>query len=139
LRLFARLALTVSRGRGKRCMIQTGDPSQRVIEALRSGRPLPILQQILDERAESGFPPVGDIIAVEVADPDGPAPPDADALLREAAAGATVLGPAPGPSGSRWLIQGADLRRARILLRSAVQSLRDAGARVRVDVDPIDL
>lgn len=139
LRLFARLALTVSRGRGKRCMIQTGDPRQRVIEAIRSGRPLPILEQILEERADSSFPPVGDIIAVEVAGPEGPAPADADAILRRTVAGATILGPAPGPSGSRWLIQGANLRRTRILLRPAVQSMRDAGARVRVDVDPVDL
>ena len=139
LRLFARLALTVRRGRGKRCMIQTGDPRQRVIEALRSGRPFPILEQILGERADSSFPPVGDIIAVEVAGLDDSAPLDGDAILRQTAAEATILGPAPGPAGSRWLIQGADLRRTRILLRPAVQTLRDAGAKVRVDVDPIDL
>jgi len=139
LRLFARLALTVRRGRGKRCMIQTGDPRQRVIEALRSGRPFPILEQILGERADSSFPPVGDIIAVEVAGLDDSVSLDADAILRQTAAEATILGPAPGPAGSRWLIQDADLRRTRILLRPAVQTLRDAGAKVRVDVDPIDL
>jgi hypothetical protein len=60
-------------------------------------------------------------------------------VLRAAVADATVLGPAPGPIGERWLIQGADLHRTRILLRSAVQILRDGGARVRVDADPIDL
>jgi hypothetical protein len=60
-------------------------------------------------------------------------------VLRAAAVDATVLGPAPGPVGERWLIQGTDLHRTRILLRSAVQTLRDAGARIRVDADPIDL
>jgi primosomal protein N' (replication factor Y) len=134
LRLLARLALTVQRGRGKRCMVQTGDPHHPVIEALRFGKPFPFLDEVLAERAATQFPPVGEIIAIEAVEAE-----DADAVVRAAAEGATVLGPAPGPMGDRWLIQGADLHRTRILLRSAVQSLRDAGARVRIDADPVDL
>ena len=134
LRLLVRLALTVQRGRGKRCIVQTGDPRQPVIEALRSGVPFPFLDDVLAQRASTGFPPIGEIIAIESSGSD-----NADTVLRAAAVDATVLGPAPGPVGERWLVQGTDLHRTRILLRSAVQTLRDAGARIRVDADPIDL
>lgn len=115
-------------------MVQTGDPHHPVIEALRFGKPFPFLDEVLAERAATRFPPVGEIIAIEAVEAE-----DADAVVRAAAEGATVLGPAPGPMGDRWLIQGADLHRTRILLRPAVQSLRDAGARVRIDADPVDL
>jgi hypothetical protein len=37
------------------------------------------------------------------------------------------------------LIQGHDLARVRLRLRSAVRRLRDGGFRVRIDVDPVDL
>ena len=40
---------------------------------------------------------------------------------------------------TRWLLQGADLTDAKVRLRPLVRTLRDAGHRVRVDVDPIDL
>ncbi len=64
----------------------------------------------------------------------------ADELLRGAVGTAgRVLGPAPTRRGLRWLIQGGDLGAAKDALRMAVQSLRDGGGTVRVDVDPIDL
>ncbi len=115
-------------------MAQTALPEHPVVAALRSGHPMPYLREELRLRGEEGFPPMGELIAVDVAD----APGDADAELRRAVA-AEVHGPAETSEGTRWLVQGPDLREAKIRLRGLVQSWRDAGARVRVDVDPIDL
>jgi hypothetical protein len=39
----------------------------------------------------------------------------------------------------RWLIQGKNLDPARLALRPVLSTLRNKGAKVRVDVDPIDL
>ncbi|MEA3501924.1 MAG: hypothetical protein U9R47_04055, partial [Actinomycetota bacterium] len=91
------------------------------------------MNEVLRRREESGFPPVGDLIALETDAVDaGPA-------LIEAAGDAMLLGPAKEGSRERWLIQGRDLAAVRLRLRSAVQHLRDGGARVRVDADPVDL
>jgi primosomal protein N' (replication factor Y) len=134
LRLVARLAGKVRPGSGNRCMVQTGMPDHEVIAALRSGHPMPFLRSELGHREGDGFPPMGELVAIDVREvPDG-----ADAALRETV-GAGVHGPAATPEGMRWLLQGSDLREAKIRLRGLVQRWRDAGARVRVDVDPIDL
>jgi primosomal protein N' (replication factor Y) len=142
LRLFARLAGVVGRGSGRRTMIQTTQPDHRVIEALRSGHPSSLMATIATEREEAGFPPAGDLLAIDVT---GPAE-RVDAELRATVGDeGTALGPAPvrgqGQVGdtSRWLIQGRDLHQVRIRLRSAVQRWRDAEIRVRIDADPIDL
>jgi len=134
LRLVARLAGKVKPGAGNRCLVQTGVPGHAVIAALRGGHPLPFLRAELDRRSIEGFPPTGELIAIDVKNtPDG-----ADGALREAV-GDGVHGPAPSGEGTRWLIQGSDLREPKIRLRRLVQQWRDTGARVRVDVDPIDL
>ena len=78
---------------------------------------------------------MGELIAIDVRD----APAGFGEHLTRAAGDAVVLGPAGTPDGERWLVQGSDLRHIRIRLRSLVQGWRDAGARVRVDADPIDL
>lgn len=135
LRTLVRLAQTVERGRGHRCVVQTSDPHQAVIAALRSGRSEAFLSDQAQRRRRAGFPPFGELIALEVADIDG-----ADDVVRSSLEGlATVHGPARVGERDRWLITGHDLSRARLALRRGVGTMRDRGARVRVDVDPIDL
>ncbi len=136
LRTMARVALTVDRGRGHRCLIQTGQYRHRVFEALRSGRPTDLLRDLLSEREDGGFPPVTELMAIEIT---GPAP-EADAELRSAAgAGIGVHGPAPSGEAIRWLVSGNDLRPLKVLLRGQVQRWRDGGAKVRIDADPVRL
>jgi len=133
LRLLARAVLAAGPGRGRRAVIQTSLPDHPVFTALKHGDPVPFLRDTLAARASSGFPPVGELIAIEADDES------ATGVLEGAAGEATLLGPAPEGERFRWLIQGRDLSGVRIRLRPAVQQLRDAGTRVRVDVDPVDL
>lgn len=136
LRVLTRLAGIVPFGRGKRLMVQTSQPNHPVISALRRGDPIEFLEAELIKREELGFPPVGELIVLEVRDGGL----EDDVLIKEAVGGdATVYGPAPAPRGSRWLIQGDRLSAVRTRLRPAVQRLRDGGAAVRVDADPLDL
>ncbi len=135
LRTLARVALTVQRGRGRRCLVQTSQPGHRVYDTLRHGRPLGLLRTLLSERDAAGFPPVTQLLAVEVVGP----PDDADATLRSMAAEATVMGPAPAGEGQRWLVSGRDLRALKLRMRTVVQAWRDGGARVRIDADPVRL
>jgi primosomal protein N' (replication factor Y) len=136
LRLFGRVVALAGRGRGRRAIVQTALPGSAVVEALRRGDPIAFLEQELVSRAELGFPPSGELIALEVrAAPDG-----ADADLRETVGDrATILGPSEGDEDLRWLVQGRDLGGARIALRGLVHRWREGGSRVRVDADPIDL
>ena len=133
LRLLARLALSVRAGRGRRCLVQTAMPDEPVIETLRSGRPLPFQRAVVREREDWGFPPVGEMIAVETSGAGG------EIDVATLAPNATVLGPAATDTGQRWLIQGSELRDVRIRLRTVVQDLRDRGVTVRIDADPLDL
>jgi primosomal protein N' (replication factor Y) len=136
LRTLARVATTVGRGRGRRCLVQTAQPGHRVFEALRRGRPLPLLEALLEERRAVGYPPAGELMAVEIAGD----PRSADIELRAAAAaGIDVHGPAPAGARARWLVSGGDLRPLKLALRPVVQSWRDRGIRVRIDVDPVRL
>jgi primosomal protein N' (replication factor Y) len=135
LRLLVRLAQTVTKGSGSRCVIQTADPNQPVVAALVHGRSQDFLLTELALRRRFGFPPVGSLIAIETDELD-----DATGLLLEAVAPhASVLGPATVGERKRWLIQDRDLDAARLALRPVVSALRSKGAKVRVDVDPIDL
>ena len=134
LRVVARLAGKVERRSGNRTMVQTSMPDHPAIAALRSGHPMEFLRAEIARRSAAGFPPTGELMAIDVRN----APDGADTALREAG-GSVVRGPASAGEGMRWLLEGSDLREVKIRLRSLVQSWRDAGARVRVDVDPIDL
>jgi primosomal protein N' len=133
LRLLVRLARTVTKGRGHRCLVQTSDIGQPVVEALRSGGFDEFLAAEMLSRQRFGFPPEGQLIAVEIGDIE------TEDVLAPLAETADVLGPADLPDRKRWLIQGRDLTNAKVSLRAIVGRLRDRGARVRVDVDPIDL
>lgn len=133
LRLLVRAVLAAKPGRGRRAVVQTSVASHIVFEALRSGDPVPFMEGVIVGREGTGFPPVGELIAVET---DAF---DSAHLFGEAAGKASLLGPARERERDRWLIQGRDLTRVRMRLRGAVRQLRDAGFRVRVDADPMDL
>ena len=136
LRLLARVAAAAGPGRGRRVVVQTADPGHPALEALRRADPLPLLANEAQARAVAGFPPSGEIIALEAAG----APEAADEELRAVVAGrGEVHGPAVRGGRSRWLLQGRDLHGARVMLRRLVQDWRDREVRVRVDADPIDL
>lgn len=135
LRLLARVAETVGRGTGRRCLVQTGRPDDPVIAALRHGDPMKFLDQTVTERNATRLPPIGDVLVVEL---DGSTA--VDGRLRNLASDrADVFGPAERAGRYRWLVQGDDLRQLKIGLRRLVQEWRDAGRRVRIDVDPVDL
>ena len=133
LRLLARATLTARPGRGRRALVQTSLADHRVFDALRSGNPMDFMTETLRRREESGFPPIGDLIALET---DAT---DAGPTFMEAAGEVGMLGPAKEGDRERWLIQARDLSAVRLRLRSAVQQVRDGGARVRVDADPVEL
>ena len=135
-RLMARVVAAAGPGRGRRAMVQTADPAHPAIEALRRADPAGLIEAEVRTRAALGFPPHGELLVVEM---EG-APAGADRALREAVAGrGSVLGPADRGGRVRWLVQGRELRQARLAMRGLVQDWRDAGARVRIDADPIDL
>jgi primosomal protein N' len=95
-----------------------------------------MLEADLADRAALGLPPGGELLVVEAGDP----PERADDALREAVgARAEVHGPADARGRTRWLVQGRDLRSARIALRGVVHEWRERGTRVRIDADPLDL
>jgi primosomal protein N' len=134
LRILARLVGSVQRGKGSRTILQTSSPEAPLLAALRRGQPLPYLEMTLGERARNGFPPATEMMALEVRD-EGL---ELATSLLEDLAGNMILGRVETERGLRWLIQG-DLGAIRPGLRVAAQKLRDSGATVRIDVDPIDL
>lgn len=134
LRVLARLAGLIPFGEGRRLMVQTVDPRHPVIQALVSGDPLPFLRREISTRARLGLPPAGEVVVLEVS--EGTA---VEMLERVTGSDVTVLGPAVRQGRERWLVQGPDLGRFKRALRPLVQRLRDGGATVRIDVDPLDL
>jgi primosomal protein N' (replication factor Y) len=133
LRILVRAVLAAKPGRGRRAVVQTSLPRHPVFDALRNGDPITFMEAVIARRQETGFPPVGELIALET---DAF---DAAEQLEEASGTATLLGPAREGERDRWLIQGRDLTRVRMRLRGVVRHLRDGGFRVRVDADPVDL
>lgn len=134
LRILARLVGSVGRSRGYRTMLQTSDPGSGLISALRRGEPIPYLEEVLARRARDGFPPASEMMAIEAR---GVPPATVTGALQELAVG-MVMGPVEANDRHRWLLQG-DLRQVKQGLRKTLQKLRDGGATIRVDADPIDL
>ena len=135
LRSLARVAAVVGSGSGHRTIVQTSNPEHPVLQALRRGEVLPFLQAELEQRAAFGFPPVGDLIVLECRN----CPERAGRDLVERLPDAAILGPAETERGTRWLLQAKDLAGTRNELRKIAGEWRDAGASLRIDVDPIDL
>jgi primosomal protein N' len=136
LRLLARAVAAAGPGRGRRAIVQTADPGHSVIEALRRGDPVEFIKADAARRASMGFPPGGEVVALEAS--GLPAGAEVD-LVAEVGSRAEVLGPARSGDGLRWLLQGRDLTAARTVLRGVVGRWRESGARIRVDSDPIEL
>lgn len=136
LRTLVRVALTVARGRGRRALVQTGQPDHRALGALRSGHPIEYLRALGEERARDMLPPSGQLIAVEITGNTEQATEDLSQLASD---GVQIHGPESGGGRTRWFLRGENLQSARIRLRPLVQSWRDAGLRVRIDADPVDL
>ncbi len=135
-RTLVRVCATVAKGRGRRCLIQTGQPDHRALGVLRNGHPLAYLAELTQERERDGLPPATELLAVEVSGDASAQAPDMDGLAAE---GIVVHGPELGAGRTRWFLQGNSLQSARILLRAVVQRWRDQGLKVRIDADPIDL
>ena len=136
LRLLARAVAAAGTGRGRRALVQTAEPGHPVVEALRRGDPVGFVRLDAEHRASMGFPPGGEVVAVEAVG----LPAGVDSELAESIGSrAEVHGPAPAGAGARWLLQGRDLAAARTVLRGVVSRWREGGARVRVDADPIEL
>jgi len=136
LRILSRVAATVRRGRGHRCVVQTRVADHRVLSALRSGRSDDLVAKWMDERSAEQLPPVGELVAIELRDP----PDGVDDDIRSAAGDrVAVFGPAESRDRLRWLVQAPDLRPFKIRLRHHAQSWRDRGAMLRVDSDPLDV
>lgn len=137
LRILARLAGRVRRGTGHRLLVQTSMPDQPLVTALRRGEPSEFLRAEMEQRRQMGYPPVQELMVVEVRG-ESPATAEAD-LAALADEGVAVMGPARRGEGLRWLVQGQTLGGFKLELRPLVQRWRDAGATVRIDVDPLDL
>jgi primosomal protein N' (replication factor Y) len=120
----------------ERTLIQVLSPSAPGIQALREGDAEAFIRAELVDRKALGFPPCGAIIVVEVRD----GPPDTERRMAEVGSNQVhVFGPHDSADGARWLIQGADLRHAKTKLREVADWLRRQGAKLRIDVDPLDL
>lgn len=136
LRILARVAGRVSRGRGHRLILQTSMPDQPLVQALRRGDPLEFLEVELAERERLGYPPARELLVIETRGESD----DVDGDIRRVADDrSTVMGPALTHDSRRWLVQGPQLGRFKTALRPVVQRWRDSGVAVRVDVDPLDL
>jgi primosomal protein N' (replication factor Y) len=135
LRILARLANSVEPGHGRRMMAQTSLPDAPLVSALRRGDPMPLLEELLAERARLGLPPASEMLAIEVRGEESPSRFDTDLRGLQPP---TLLGPAPAAQGWRWLLQGP-LGALKPGLRPLVQRWRESGATVRIDADPIDL
>lgn len=139
LRVLARLAGRVERGRGRRLILQTSLPDQPLVVALRRGNPLEFLDQELTQRQRLGYPPATEMMVVETRGKDADGDGDVDGDLRRVADETVrILGPASTSRSHRWLIEGR-LGGYKLALRPLVQRWRDSDITVRIDADPIDL
>jgi primosomal protein N' (replication factor Y) len=136
IRLLVRVAATVARGTGRRCLVQTGQPQHRGLDALRSGHPIEFLNALNRERERDHLPPAASLIAIEVVGDTTAQSDDLEVLVSDTV---QVHGPETGGGRTRWFVQGDSIHGSRIQLRSIVQRWRDANLKVRIDADPIDL
>lgn len=136
LRIMARAVAAAGAGRGRRGVVQTMQPEHPVIGALVGADPVPYLRAEGKARSAIGFPPGAEVLVVEAT---GLEPSRIDELAHRVGPRGTVHGPSIASDRTRWYVQGRDLASARVVIRSLVGEWREAGVRVRVDADPIDL
>lgn len=136
LRILARLAGRVRKGRGHRMIVQTSLPDQPLVTALRRGSPLEFLDAEIAARRNLGYPPSTEMMVVEVRGDHSSVDTDLRSVGDDSV---SIMGPAATVDSHRWLIQGSGLGGYKLALRPLVQRWRDSGITVRIDVDPIDL
>lgn len=133
--LLARVAGSLGGRRGQRMIIQTADPQHPVFRALQKGDPAVFLEEELALRRRLGLPPAGEMILLRAGGAADYSP--LEEAMRDLPAGAAAHGPAEEADGGvRWLLQGTNLDPLRERLRPAIARIREAGGRVRADVDP---
>ncbi|HUG74804.1 MAG TPA: hypothetical protein VMM81_03920, partial [Acidimicrobiia bacterium] len=136
LRTIARAVLAAGRGGGRRAVVQTLQPDHPAVVALRRGDAIEFLGDEARRRAALGFPPGGEVMVVEAS---GLPAERRDQLTEVIGGRAVVHGPTIVDDTARWYVQGPDLRAAKVVVRPLVGEWREAGVRIRVDADPIDL
>jgi primosomal protein N' (replication factor Y) len=144
-------------GRGRapgEVLVQTCTPEHPAIAAIATGDTATFVKRELAERRETGYPPFSRLVTLLVWGPDEG---DVERAARELAAhagaaagplGVTVLGPAPHAlarlrNQHRWhlLLKGGDAAKVRAAAAAALawaDTPGRRGAKVAVDVDPID-
>ncbi|WP_018935872.1 primosomal protein N' [Thioalkalivibrio sp. ALJ24] len=156
LQLIVQAAGRAGRGEsGGRVLLQTGHPEHPLIRGLDADDYTAMVRPLLDERADSGFPPFGHLALVRVEAADA-ATAEARAgelavPLRQAAApGVRVLGPAPAPRHrvnrryrEQILLQSGDRRALHATLHQARRAWEGMNLprelRIALDVDPVSL
>ena len=116
---------------GGRALV-VGSSVAPAVQALVRADPIGFATAQLRERREAGLPP-----AVHAAVIEAPAGSTASAEVKDAAPGATVLGPAHAGGGQRWIVLHAELDplvnavRSVLARRSASKTI--AGISIRID------
>ncbi|OOC10190.1 primosomal protein N' [Thioalkalivibrio halophilus] len=156
LQLIVQAAGRAGRGEaGGRVLLQTGHPEHPLIRGLDAADYTAMVRPLLDERAESGFPPFGHLALVRVEAEDANtaetrAGEVATPLRRAAASGVRVLGPAPAPRHrvnrryrEQILVQSGDRRALHATLHQARRAWEGLTlpreVRIALDVDPVSL
>lgn len=136
LRLAMALASWASGQRDVEVVVRTDDATDPVVQALVRWDPGGFWRDEGRRRAEIGFPPARQAIAVTV--DDDPAP--LVAVLADLVPPTGRLGPVPLPGGAHRVLLLVD-DRATVLegLRAFRERASRDGTAVRVDVDPVDL
>lgn len=133
LRLMARVAGCVGKGTGRRCLVQTRVPDDRVIRTLERGDPRHFVEEEVARRRQHGFPPAIEVLGLQITNP----PPDLTEVLIRLGKGNELWGPQGDANRPRFLIRGTDLTVVRQSLRNLIPRWRQAGAKVRVDAGPV--
>jgi primosomal protein N' (replication factor Y) len=118
---------------GGRFLVQTREPEHHAVQAFTRGSYRYFLEHELPFREETGYPPFGVVVRVELP-PHGVE--DLARLVRPA--GGEVVGALPAPSGRG---RSSALVRARSLgpLLDPLRAFAAAEPRARIDVDPVDV
>jgi len=128
-------------------IVQTFDPGHPVLRALADGNMDAFYRQELALRREFRYPPYHTLINLVVSSPAADDARDISGRLAASLSGGDILGPSPAPLARvrgrhRWqiLIKEGEEMTARPRLAELVRTLAlPRGAKVSVDVDPVEL